>query len=384
MTNSSFVELTKLHETDEYASFELFFGPNFPGMHGNFSYVLNVIGSKIIDVQTSAGLLHRGFEKLMETKSWHKNLSLIPRICVVDPDPNEVAYCTAVERLLGVEIPERAKYIRTITLEMSRLASFLMGMGAVGAMIGLYSGMYRMMQDRDYILDLFEWLTGARVYHIYNMPGGVRKDMPQGFEEKLLNTLEELENNMKEWDQLIYENPVIVKRLTGIGHVTTDEAIKWGLVGPNLRATGYLADVRLDDPYAAYPYLDLSGLPTTEGGDALARAVQIRKEYEWSINLIRQALAKMPKKGEVNLDLGNPLKFTVPAGDTYARVESSKGEYGYYVVSDGGLKPYRVSVRGPSLPAGLALCHKHFPGMDISDVAIWMASLAVCPPDFDR
>ncbi len=382
--NSNFFELTKLSQTDEYASYEIFFGPNFPGMHGNFSYVINVVGSKIISVQTSAGLLHRGFEKLMERKSWHKNLSIIPRICVVDPDPNEVAYCTAIERIMGLEIPEKAKYIRTITLEMSRCGSFLMGMGAVGAMVGLYSGMYRMMQDRDYILDMFEWLTGARIYHIYNVPGGVRRDIPEGWVDKLLHLLDELEGNLKEWDQLIFENPVIVKRLTGIGKLTTEEAIRWGLVGPNLRATGYLADVRLSDPYAAYPYLDLSGIPTTQGGDALARAIQVRQEYEFSLGLIRQALAKMPQKGEVRLDLGNPLKFRVPPGDTYARVESSKGEYGYYIVSDGGLKPYRVSVRGPSLPAGLGLCHEHFKGMDIADVAIWMASLSVCPPDFDR
>lgn len=383
MDGMEYTNLTKLAQNDKYATYELFFGPNFPGMHGNFSYVIEVIGSKIINVKTSAGLLHRGFEKLMETKLWIQNLSLIPRICVVDPDPNEAAYCGAVERLMGIEIPERAKYIRTITLEMSRLTSFLMGMGALGAMMGLYSGMYRMMNDRDLILDLFEWLTGARIYHIYNVPGGVRRDFPDGFINKLLILLDELEGNLKEWDNLVFENPVIQKRLTGIGRVTSDEAIANGLVGPNLRATGYLADVRLDDPYAAYPFLDLN-IPVTEGGDALARAVQIRKEYEVSINLIRQAIKKMPEKGDIKIDIGNPLKLKVPKGDTYFKVESSKGEYGYHVFSDGGLKPYRVSVRGPSLPAGLSLCHEHFKGMRIADVAIWMASLGVCPPDFDR
>ena len=377
------IELTKIAQNDKYATFNMFFGPNFPGMHGNFSYVLDVIGSKIVDVRTNAGLLHRGFEKLMETKLWMQNLSLIPRICVVDPDPNEVAYCRAVEKLMGLEVPEKAQFIRTITLEMSRLTSFLMGMGALGAMMGLYSGMYRMMNDRDLLLDLFEWLTGARVYHIYNVIGGVRRDFPEGFTDKLLVLLDELEGNISEWDNLVFENPVIQKRLTGIGKITTGEAIDNGLVGPNLRATGYLADVRLDDPYEAYPYLDLD-IPVTEGGDALARAVQIRKEYEFSINLIRQAIKKMPEKGEIKVDIGNPLKLKVPKGDVYSRVESSKGEYGYHVFSDGDIKPYRISVRGPSLPAGLSLCHKHFPGMDIADVAIWMASLAVCPPDFDR
>jgi len=265
---------------------------------------------------------------------------------------------------------------------MSRMTSLLMGMGALGAMMGLYGVMYRMMNERDRVLDFFEWLTGARIYHIYNLPGGVRRDLPEGFAAKLESLLDDMEYNLREWDSLLFENPVVHRRLKGIGKISADEAVTYGLVGPNLRATGFTADVRKDDPYAAYPFLDFQ-IITTEGGDALARAVQVRKEYEAAIQLIRKILEAMPG-GEFKVYLGNPLKFTVPAGDTYARVESSKGEYGYYVVSNGGLKPYRISVRGPSLPAGLSLCHKHLPGMRIDDVAIWMASFSVCPPDFDR
>ncbi len=380
--NYDYVDLEELSRTDEYIQYELFFGPNFPGMHGNFGYVLDVAGSTILRVRPNPGLLHRGFEKLMERKLWFQNLSLIPRICVPDPDPNEVAYCTAVEKIAGIEIPERAKYIRTITLEMSRLGSLLMGMGTVGGMIGLYTVMYRMINDRDFLLDLFEWLTGARIYHIYNVPGGVRRDLPEGWTDKLLETLDELESHLPEWDRLLYENHVVQKRLSGIGPLTTEEAIGRGITGPALRATGFKADVRVDDSYAAYDQLEVE-VPVTEGGDALARAVQVRKEYEASLNLVREAVRRLPE-GNHKVHLGNPLKFTVPSGDAYARVESSKGEYGYHVVSDGGLKPYRVSVRGPSLPAGLSLCHKHLPGMLIDDVAMWMASLSICPPDFDR
>ncbi len=379
---SDFYEVTKIAETDKYATYDFFFGPNHPGMHGNFGYVCDVVGSTITRVRVNAGQLHRGFEKLMEQNLWFQNISLIPRICVPDPDPNEVAYCTAVERLMGIEIPIRAKFLRSLTLEMSRMTSLLMGMGALGAMMGLYSIMYRMMNERDRVLDFFEWLTGARIYHIYNLPGGVRRDLPEGFAAKLESLLDDMEYNLREWDSLLFENPVVHRRLKGIGKISADEAVNYGLVGPNLRATGFTADVRKDDPYAAYPFLDFH-IITTEGGDALARAVQVRKEYEAAIQLIRKILEAMPG-GEFKVYLGNPLKFTVPAGDTYARVESSKGEYGYYVVSNGGLKPYRISVRGPSLPAGLSLCHKHLPGMRIDDVAIWMASFSVCPPDFDR
>ncbi len=381
-TAYNYVQLEELSRNDEYIQYELFFGPNFPGMHGNFGYILDVAGSTIVRVRPNPGLLHRGFEKLMEQKSWIQNISLIPRICVPDPDPNEAAYCQAVEKILGFEIPPRAKYIRTITLEMSRLGSYLMGMGALGAMMGVYTAMFRMVNDRDLLLDLFEWLTGARIYHIYNLPGGVRRDLPEGWTEKLLGVLDTLEENLSEWDRLVFENPVVQKRLSGIGPLTADEAVKYGITGPNLRATGFAADVRLDDPYAAYPELDVPLIPGS-GGDALARAVQIRVEFEANIGLLRQAVKKLPG-GAFKLDIGNPLKFRVPEGDAYSRVESSKGEYGYHVFSDGGLKPYRVSVRGPSLPGGLALCHKHLPGMLIDDVAIWMASLAICPPDFDR
>jgi len=240
-----------------------------------------------------------------------------------------------------------------------------------------------MISDRDTLLDLFEWLTGARIYHIYNMPGGVRRDIPEGWTERLLQTLDALESNIPEWDRLVFENPIVIKRLTGIGPLSADEAVGMGIVGPNLRATGFKADVRIDDPYAAYPYLEIERPDAGGGGDALARAVQIRLEYEATIRLIRQAVRQLPG-GDYRLKLGNPLRMIVPKGDAYARVESSKGEFGYYVVSDGGVKPYRVSVRGPSLPAGLYLCNKHLPGMLIDDVAIWMASLAVCPPDFDK
>jgi NADH-quinone oxidoreductase subunit D len=382
MNSYDFVELTELARNDEYVQYELFFGPNFPGMHGNFGYILDVAGSTIVGVRPNPGLLHRGFEKLMERKLWIQNLSLIPRICVVDPDPNEVAYCMAIEKIMQLEIPPRAKFLRTITLEMSRLTSLLMGMGALGGMTGLYTVMYRMMNDRDLVLDLFEWLTGARIYHIYNVPGGVRGDLPEGWAERLLEVLDILEADLPEFDRLLFENPVVHKRLSGIGRLTAEEARASGITGPNLRATGFPADIRKDDPYAAYPELEFE-TPAVGGGDALARAVQARREFAVALGIVRQALAKLPG-GEFRIKLGNPLKFVVPPGDAYARVESSKGEYAYYVVSDGGLKPYRVSVRGPSLPAGLSLCRRQLPGMLIDDVAIWMASLGVCPPDFDR
>ncbi|BEP29941.1 NADH-quinone oxidoreductase subunit D [Helicovermis profundi] len=380
--NFNSYSLTKMTKDDKDTTYDLFFGPNHPGMHGNFGYVLDMVGTEINSVKPNAGQLHRGFEKLMEQRGWVQNLTLVPRICVMDPDPNEVAYCMAVEKIMNVEIPERAKYLRTITLEMSRLTSHLISIGGAGASLGLYTPMYWSMADRDRVLDMFEWLTGGRVYHIYNIPGGVRRDAPRGFFKKLNETLDYLESRIPEYDRVLFENPIIHKRLKGLGFVSKEDARKTGLSGPNLRASGNVIDIRKDAPYAAYPYLDFDVITQT-GGDAFARAVQIRKEYKQTLDIIRQCIKQIPE-GEVHASLGNLGMLKVTPGEAYAKVESSKGEFGYYIVSDGGLKPYRVSVRGPSLPAGFLWAQKHLPKMKIDDVAVWMGTLGICPPDFDK
>ncbi len=377
-----YTTLEKLRESGEMAEYDLFFGPNHPGMHGNFGYVLTMVGTQIVRVRPNAGMLHRGFEKAMEQKGWMANVALIPRVCVPDPDPNEVAYCQAVEKLLGCEVPARGRFLRSITLELSRLGSLYMGMGGLAGALGHYSTMYLMMIERDLILDRFEALTGARVYHIYNVPGGVRNDAPEGWFESVSKLLDHIESKMPEYDRLLYENHVVWDRLSGLAPITAEEAMATGITGPSLRATGVKADIRVDAPYAAYPDIEVR-IPVSGGGDALARAVQVRLDFEESVRQLRQLLATVPG-GPVHADLGNLAKLKVPAGDAYSKVESSKGEFGYYVVSDGGEKPYRVSVRGPSMPAGLTLCHKHLPGMKIDDVAAWMMSFAICPPDIDR
>ena len=374
--------LTKIAKNDKYTTYDLFFGPNHPGMNGNFGYVLDMVGTEINNVRINAGQLHRGFEKLMERRGWVQNLTLVPRICVMDPDPNEVTYCMAVEKIMNVEIPERAKYLRTITLEMSRLTSLLISIGGAGASLGLYTIMHWTMADRDLVLDMFEWLTGGRVYHIYNIPGGVRRDTPKGFLEKLYETMEYLESRLPDYDRLLFENPIIHKRLKGLGPVTKEEARKTGLSGPNLRASGNALDIRKDAPYAAYSELEFD-IITQEEGDAFARALQMRLEYEQAIDLIKQAIKKMPE-GDVHANLGNLGMLKVQPGEAYAKVESSKGEFGYYIVSKGEKKPYRVSVRGPSLPAGFLWATKHLPKMKIDDVAVWMGTFGICAPDFDK
>ncbi len=371
--------------------YELFIGPQHPGITGNMMYHLWVDGDTVTKAECNVGYLHRGFEKLMESRLWMQNIPLVCRICVPEPDVNEAAYSMAVEQLMDWEIPDRAKYIRTIVLELARIAAYLMAIGSYAGSIGIYTLPQWSMGDRDYILDIFEQLTGARVYHIYIWPGGVRWDMPAELPRLIEKTLNYIEERLKLYDDVLFENRVFFDRAIGVGKIPCNKAIEWGVTGPNLRACGYGYDVRKLEPYAAYDeidfdivsYPDLGKFDAHEAGDVYTRMIIRRLEIEQSIAIIRQALKKMPE-GEHILKHPNWLRWKVPEGYAFARVESSKGEFGYFVVSDGGLKPVRVHVRGPSYTHGINVAEKLLQGANIADVSQILFSLDICPPDIER
>lgn len=364
--------------------YELNIGPNHPGIEGNYAFKLRLHGDQVIEGRADAGYLHRGFEKLMEGRLWIQNLAITPRICVPDPVPMEVSYCLAVEDLCGLQVPERAQYLRVLQLELSRFASHLFCFGGHAATTGMYSPSFWGIADRDLILDLFEELCGGRVYHIYNIPGGVRRDLPPGFIERVSNTLDYLETRLPDYDDLLFRNRVFVTRARGIGTMNQQQALDWGVTGSNLRATGLPFDVRRDDPYLVYDQLDFD-IPTEDGGDAWARALVRRKELFESIRIIRQVLERLPDiPGPIRCPIPNPLAWNVPAGSTYTRVESSKGELAWYVVSDGGERPYRTHVRGPSQMHAVQVLERLAVGCRIEDVAQIMFSLDACPPEVDR
>ena len=364
--------------------FELNFGPNHPGIEGNYAFRVKVNGDRVLQAKADAGYLHRGFEKLMEQRLWIQNIALVPRICVPDPVPMEVCYSLAVEDLCGIEAPERAQWIRVMQLEMSRIAAHLFAFGGHAATTGMYTPSFWGVADRDLMLDRFEELTGGRVYSIYNIPGGVRRDVPEGFLERLASLLDYLESRLKDYDNLFFCNKVFVRRARDIGVLTQGKALKWGVTGPNLRATGLAFDVRRDDPYLVYDQIDFD-IATEQGGDCLARNLVRRAELKQSIHILRQVIARLPDiKGPVRCPIPNPLAWNVPAGETYPRVESSKGELAYYVVSDGGDKPYRVNVRGPSSMHAVQVLEKLAIGERVEDVAQIMFSLDACPPEVDR
>ncbi len=372
--------------TDKLKEVKLFLGPQHPGMHGNYSVHMYVDGDIIKKARPMPGMLHRGFEKLMERKLWVSNTALIPRICVIEPDINEMVYAMGIEALAGIEVPEKAHWIRMMILEMARVATHLFALGGIGGPTGIYTSMYWAVAERDLILDLFEKLTGARIYHIFIMPGGVRKDLPDNFLDELSVYLESLEKKLPDFRELLLKHPVIHARTKDNIMLPAEVVHDLGVTGIGMRsATGKEYDLRKVKPYARYDQVEFD-VPTATYSDALTRINIKFQEIYQSIRILKQVIEKMPKTGPVRvpIDSGNALKLKVPAGMVYTAVESTRGEYGYFIVSNGTEKPYRIAVRGASYPQGLLGIEKYLPGHRIDDAPLWMDTMGVCSPEIDR
>ncbi|MBS3741222.1 MAG: NADH-quinone oxidoreductase subunit D [Candidatus Cloacimonetes bacterium] len=358
-------------------------GPQHPGVTGNMALELTVCGDEVVDCKTHVGYLHRGFEKLMERRKYIQCFPIVCRICVPEPDTNEYLFAAATEELAGLKVPEKAKWLRTLSLEMSRLASFLMWLGGQAGSFGMGTVGQWTMVHRDYILDLFEELSGGRVYHMYMLPGGVRDDLPDGFGGRLEEILQKTEKLLDDINKVLFNNSVFKKRAVNLGIITPEMVDKYGIVGPNGRATGMKRDVRKDEPYLKYEELDFD-IITTDKSDTYNRALVRFKETWQSIDLIRQIMKAMPKSGEFYNRPPNVLHWKIPTGETYVKAEATRGEYGYYLVSDGSEYPRRVNVRGPSYTHAIALLEKLIINTNIADVAGLMVSLHTCPPEIER
>jgi NADH-quinone oxidoreductase subunit D len=318
----------------------------------------------------------------MEQRTWIQNFPLVCRINVVEPDPMELMYAMGVEKLANIKIPERAKYIRSIYLELARIASHLFGLWAYSNMLGFDTVAQWAMYHRDLVLDLFEELTGGRVYHIYIWPGGVRRDFPEGFKDKIVKTLHTIGGCVPDYDNTFFNNRTFYKRSKNIGIVTRKEAEEMGGVGQVMRATGMKYDIRKIEPYAAYDKVDWE-IPTRKDGDAFSRIWIVRDEMIESVHMIFKLLDKMPE-GEVFNKMPNPFKWNIPKGEAYVRCESSRGELGLYMVSNGKDKPYRVHFRTPSYSHGLTILEKALVNESVADVGNIMISLYVTAPEIDR
>ncbi len=372
-----------VYDLDSQKYIRVWQGPQHPGVTGNMSLELDICGDQVIKCNTHVGYLHRGFEKLMERRRYINCFPIVCRICVPEPDTNEYLFAAGMEELMGVQIPEKAMWLRALNLELSRLASFLMHLGGQSGAFGMGTVAQWTIAYRDYVLDLFEELTGARIYHMYMTPGGVRGDIPEGWIAHTHKVLDGASKLLDEIKHVMLNNAIFKQRAIGLGVITPEMVDHYGIVGPNARCAGLKRDVRKDNPYLIYDQLDFE-VETETAGDAYSRTCIRWRETHQSIDLCRQILAKMPPSGAVHITLPNVLHLKIPAGQTYVRAESTRGEYGYFMVSDGSEFPRKVTVRGPSYSHAMALLEDLLVGVNIADVAGLMVSLHTYPPEIER
>lgn len=365
---------------EEEYDYQTLFGPAHPGS-GNFSLILKMKGETIVSARTNPGFLHRGFEKLMEYREPMQNGVLTDRLCILEANQWNLVHAEAVDELMKYDVPERAKYIRVIMAELSRIQSHFIWYGVMSLGTGFRTGFHLVFGIRDYILDIFEFITGGRVYPAgYMCPGGVRKDFPGNAKKRILGIFDKIEE-MRLFIKL--ENPLWQDRFKNVGILTKEDAIKLGATGPCLRASGVGADVRRDDPYEVYDQLDFD-IPVMDEGDGYARFKVGLQEIQESMKIIRQALDRLPG-GEVRVpNLKPKVRFREAKGQVYIRNEMSRGEGTMHMVATGEKTPYRVKVRGPSFAHMIPIMQKMLVDEQFADIPAIYWSLNQCPADVDR
>ena len=380
-TSASVPTTTDEANLSEGSAYDFYFGPAHPGS-GNFGVKLKIEGETVVSARADPGYLHRGFEKLMEYRTPLQNAVLSDRICVLEALNWNLIHAEAVEELMSIEPPERAKYIRVIMAELSRIQSHIIWYGAFCIGIGFDTGFKLAFGYRDYILDIFEAVTGGRVYPAgYICPGGVRRDFLPGLGKRIMEVLDKVEK-MVAVEAL--ENPLLSARAKDIGILTLEDAVRLGATGPVLRASGMKADVRKDDPYEVYDRFDFD-VPVRDEGDAYSRYVIGMEEIRQSARIVKQALEELPEGEIIAPSLKKPkLTTKIPVGEVYVRNEVARGEAGMYMCSDGSERPYRVKIRGPSFLHMIPVLEHLLIGAQIADVPAIYWSLNVCPADLDR
>ena len=354
-------------------------GPQHPSTHGVFRLVIWVDGERIVRVEPHIGYLHRGSEKICESEQYNQIVTLFDRLDYVGNLNNELAFCLAVEKLTETVVPERAEYIRVILCELNRIASHMLFYGVYGLDAGATTPMLYGFRERERVQELFESVTGARMMHNYIRIGGVKEDVPADFEKNVRKLLDDLKQGVEECDSLLSQNEMFLARTKGVGVISGDEALDYGVTGPALRASGVVEDVRVTDPYSIYERFDF-GIPVGSMGDCWDRYFVRVEEMRESIKIIEQALAELPK-GEISAKVRRIVR--PPAGDVFIRTESPRGDLGVYIVSDGSDKPYRVKVRPPSF-ANLQALEYMLKDTYIADAVLVLGSIDIIMGEVDR
>ena len=397
-------------------------GPQHPSTHGVLRLVLRLDGEAVLNCEPVIGYLHTGIEKNIEYRPWTQGVTFVTRMDYLAPLFNELAYCMAVERLLGIsdQIPERAQAIRVIMTELNRVSSHLVGIATTGMELGAISAMLYGFREREPILDVFEMVTGLRMNHAYIRPGGVAVDLPEGFEAKVRDLIVLLRKRLGELHDLLTENPIWIERNSGIGVLTPEQCFDYGVTGPVLRSAGVPHDLRKSQPYCGIEQYDFDVVTRTEG-DCYARYLVRLGEIEQSLRIVEQAVDRLPggpvmvadkkiawpaqlalgpdglgnAKEHISKIMGESMEalihhfklvtegFVVPSGTVYAAVESPRGEMAAHVTSNGTNKPYRVHLRDPSfvhIGALPALAN----GLYVADIIAAVASMDPVMGGVDR
>lgn len=379
-------------------------GPQHPSTHGVLRLELVLDGEMVVKATPDIGYLHTGMEKLFEYRKYQQGIVITDRMDYLNPLGNNLAYVMAVEKLLQIQIPERAQVIRVLTCELQRIASHLVWLGTHALDIGAMTVFFYCFREREKIMNLIEGASGGRLTPSYFRIGGLMMDLPPGFERRVKQFLDDLPTALEEFGKLITGNRIFQKRTQGVGYISADDAIDWGLSGPSLRGSGVKLDIRRANPYTGYENYDFE-IPTEADGDVWARYLVRMREMKESRKIVQQALSRL-KPGPVKADAPKVVLpdreamkvhmdalihhflivaegFDVPAGEVYQPIESSKGELGVYVKSTGGPKPARVHFRGPSFVNLSALPHMARGAM-VADIVAIIGSLDIVLGEIDR
>ena len=380
------------------------FGPQHPAAHGVLRLVLEMDGEVVERADPHIGLLHRGTEKLIEYKTYVQATPYFDRLDYVAPMNQEHAFCLAIEKLMGIEVPKRAQYIRVLYAEIGRILNHILNLTTFALDVGAMTPLLWGFEEREKLMEFYERACGARLHANYFRPGGVAADLPAGLLEDISAWIDQFPKFVKDFDRVLTGNRIFKQRAVGIGTVSAEEAFDWGFTGPNIRASGIAWDLRKSQPYDSYEDFDFD-IPVGKYGDVYDRYLVRFEEMNQSLRIMRQAIDKMPDGPVIvqNNKVAPPARadrkrsmealihhfklftegFHVPAGECYAAVEAPKGEFGVFLVSDGSNRPYRCKIRAP----GFA----HLQGMDfmskghmLADVVANIGSLDIVFGEIDR
>jgi NADH-quinone oxidoreductase subunit D len=377
-------EVVFSNEMDEEMTLNM--GPHHPSTHGVLRFIIKSDGEIIRKAIPDVGYLHRSIEKIAERNTYSGFMPYTDRVDYVAAMFANECWASACEKLMDIEVPKRALYLRVISCELNRIASHMIALGAMAMDVGAITPFPWALREREWANDLIEELCGARLTFNYHRIGGVSFDVPKGWRDKVLKWLDTFEPAMEEFDRLITLNDIYVKRLADVAVISAEEAKDYGLVGPNLRASGVAWDLRKEDAYSVYPELEFD-IPVGTGemgsvGDCWDRFWVRCQECRESAKILRQALDKMDEHPEDDI-MGKLPRKMKPEGEAYARIESARGDMGCYVMGKGKDNPYRARFRTGSFTA-MGIVEAKSPGLFVADLVALIASLDVVAPEIDR